>query len=96
MIIRSSSFRFLSVGLLLALAAFVRADVTPNALFCDHAVLQRDRAIPVWGKAGPGEKIAVRLGGKIEATTTAGPDGRWRVRLPGQPAGGPFKLVIEG
>ena len=96
MIIRLSSFRFLSVGLPLALAAFVRADVTPNALFCDHAVLQRDTAIPVWGKADPGEKITVRLSGKIDATAIAGPDGRWWVRLPAQPAGGPFKLVIEG
>ena len=30
------------------------ADVTPNALFAEHAVLQRELPLPVWGKGvGP-------------------------------------------
>ena len=33
------------------------------ALFNDHMVLQRDQAIPVWGKAVPGEVVTVRLEG---------------------------------
>ncbi len=90
------NFRFLSVALVWALADFVRADVTPNALFGDHAVLQRDMEIPVWGKAAPGEKITVRFAEKISTTTVAGPAGRWSARLPAQPAGGPFKLTFEG
>ena len=80
----------------LTLAVVSHADVTPNALFCDHAVLQREKPIPVWGQAAPGEKVTVRLADTITETTVAGADGRWLVRLPAQPAGGPFALVFEG
>ncbi len=77
-------------------AAALHADVTPHALFCDHAVLQRDKPIPVWGQAAPGEKVAVRLADLPAQSTTADAAGRWSVRLPAQPAGGPFKLVFQG
>ncbi|MFZ4778843.1 MAG: hypothetical protein ACOYM3_26045 [Terrimicrobiaceae bacterium] len=77
----------------LTFAAALHADVTPHALFCNHAVLQRDKPIPVWGQAAPGEKVTVRLAEKIAETAVAGADGRWSVRLPAQPAGGPFALV---
>lgn len=89
--------RLLSACILLLVSALgSRADVTPHALFRDHAVLQREKPVPVWGKASPGEKVSVRLAAQPAVTTTAGPDGRWQVRLPAQPAGGPFKLVLEG
>ena len=39
---------------LLGLSASVRADVTPAPLFTDNAVLQRDKPVPVWGKADAG------------------------------------------
>ncbi|MEI6712259.1 MAG: sialate O-acetylesterase [Verrucomicrobiota bacterium] len=52
--------------------------------------------VPVWGKAAPGERVSVQLSGNSPQATTAGADGRWSVRLPAQPAGGPFNLVIEG
>ncbi|MEI6323470.1 MAG: hypothetical protein WCP60_10245 [bacterium] len=68
----------------LTFAAALYADVTPHALFCNHAVLQRDKPIPVWGQAAPGEKVTVRLADKIAETTVAGADGRWSVRLPAQ------------
>jgi hypothetical protein len=44
------------LGLLLSLIfSALRADVTPAALFSDHAVLQQAMALPVWGKAAEGE-----------------------------------------
>ncbi|WP_439629571.1 sialate O-acetylesterase [Gemmata sp.] len=64
--------------------AEARADVHLPALFADHAVLQRDRPLPVWGWADPGEKVSVKLGaGAGEAV--AGKDGRWQVTLESQP-----------
>lgn len=48
--------------------------------FTDHAVLQRDLAVPVWGKADPGTKITVAFGGQ-EKAATADKDGKWIVRL---------------
>ena len=88
------NFFALLAGLLLALPVF--ADVTPHGIFSDHAVLQRDKPIPVWGQAAPGEKVTVRLANNIIETSVANADGRWSVSLPAQPAGGPFSLVLEG
>jgi sialate O-acetylesterase len=49
-------------------------------LFGDHAVLQRDRPLPVWGLADPGESIAVTFRGRTERAL-AGPDGRWMIHF---------------
>jgi sialate O-acetylesterase len=84
----------LALALALLMAAPAGAKVTPNPLFTDNAVLQRDREIPVWGAAADGEKITVELNGKKAATTAK--DGRWQVKLPPMPAGGPFELTISG
>src|SRR5271157_4878544 len=49
-----------------------------DALFQDHAVLQRDKPVPVWGRATPGEHVSASYGGQTLGATT-GPDGRWIV-----------------
>jgi sialate O-acetylesterase len=71
-------------------------------LFQDHAVLQRDKPIAVWGEAAAGEVVTLSL----QATPTAppistvrvqaDPAGRWRAVLPAMGAGGPFMLAAEG
>ena len=61
-------------------------------LFQDHAVLQRDHSIPIWGVGEPDELITVTLAGRC-AQTLSGPDGHWLVRLPALAAGGPYELV---
>ena len=74
-------FRRLLVPLLFAaLAGAIRADVTPAALFGDHAVLQRDKLVPVWGRADAGEKVTVTFGAQIRSAV-AGSDGGWIVFL---------------
>ncbi|WP_199232582.1 sialate O-acetylesterase [Caulobacter sp. D5] len=65
-----------------------------NGLFADHAVVQRDRPLPVFGRAKPGEAVTITLGDK-SATATAGPDGAWRTDLPAFAAGGPYKLQAK-
>jgi sialate O-acetylesterase len=45
-------------------------------VFGDHAVLQEDRLAPVWGWAGPGERVRVTFQGQT-AEARAGRDGRW-------------------
>ena len=51
-----------------------------SSLFTDHAVLQRDVAVPVWGKAEPGSKVVVQFAGQ-EKPATADKDGKWSVKL---------------
>lgn len=81
--------RCLTLAALVAPAVPALAGVEPNNLFTDHAVLQRDRDVPVWGTARPGEAITVTFADH-EAKTTAGNDGRWMVKLP------PMKASAEG
>ncbi len=83
-------------SLLLAVAVVARADVKPSALFADHAVLQRDKPVPVWGIADPGEKVSVTFAGHT-AGTIADTAGRWRVELPALTASAePRDLVFRG
>lgn len=70
-------------------------QIKPAKIFSDNMVLQREAAIPVWGNAGPGEQVTLRLG-VSEVKTKAKSDGHWMVNLPRLPAGGPFKLEIKG
>ena len=64
------------------------------SVFTDHAVLQRDMPIPVWGRARPRDWIRIVLGDAV-VRTVAGADGRFLVRLPPRPAGGPYILSAE-
>lgn len=60
-------------------------------IFGDHAVLQRDRPITIWGTAGAGQAVTVALGDH-GARVSADAHGRWRATLPALPAGGPYRL----
>jgi sialate O-acetylesterase len=79
----------------LVLSTSGHADVTPNALFSDHAVLQSGVPVPVWGTATPGEKVVVKIG-KQTQSTTADAGGRWMVHLGKLKPGGPFVMTIAG
>lgn len=63
-------------------------------LFSDGAVLQRDRALPVWGRAAPGAEVRVEFDGS-RAQALADADGRWSLQLPAHAAGGPYELVVR-
>jgi sialate O-acetylesterase len=76
-------------------ATFCFADIRLAGVFSDHMVLQRDRDIPVWGTADPGEKVTVSFMSK-QVGTVAAKDGRWMVRLGKTNAGGPFELTAAG
>jgi hypothetical protein len=80
---------------LIASANFaLRAEIRPNSLFSDNAVLQRNQRIPVWGAATSGETVTLQFAGqKVSAIAE---DGRWRVWLNPLEAGGPFTMTISG
>ena len=69
------------------------ADAAPllHDIFQDHVVLQRDRAINVWGSAAPNDELTISIAG-VSAKAQADQSGRWRVALPSLQAGGPYQL----
>ena len=70
-------------------------EVRLNGIFSDNMVLQRDRPVPVWGAAAPGETVTVTyLDAKV--TATAAPDGAWCATLPARAAAKDADLVISG
>jgi sialate O-acetylesterase len=59
-----------------------------DMMFQDHAVLQRDRPIPIWGEASPGDQVTVLINASsVHARADA--SGHWRSMLPAMTAGGP-------
>ncbi len=70
------------------------AELGLARVFSDHAVLQRDQPLTVWGTAAAGREVAVTLGGQT-ATGRADARGKWRIALPPQPAGGPYTLNVS-
>ena len=77
------------VSLLVASSAVprARADVQLPKVIGDHMVLQRDRPLPIWGWADPGEQVTVKLDGAT-ATAKADARGNWKVVLPAVKADG--------
>jgi len=76
-----------------ATAAQAQPQLAP--VFTDHAVVQRDRPLTIWGSAAPGEQVSVVFAGTTRSAR-ADRSGQWRVELPAQPAGGPHRLVATG
>lgn len=85
--------RLLLLGVALS-SGLLHAEVKPNVLFTDGAVLQRGQNVPVWGTANDGEKVTVELAGQTATTTAQG--GKWKVELKPLEAGGPFAMKISG
>ncbi|WP_395718967.1 sialate O-acetylesterase [Prosthecobacter sp.] len=54
-------------------------------LFQSNMVVQRDKPMPLWGWAAPGESITVSFGGNNKSATAAA-DRSWKVELPALPA----------
>ncbi|MBU0617653.1 MAG: 9-O-acetylesterase, partial [Planctomycetes bacterium] len=71
------------------------SDVKLPHVIADHMVLQRDKPVPIWGWADPGEAVSVTLGDHT-LKTVADEAGQWLVKLPAQNAGGPHQLVVVG
>lgn len=65
-----------------------------HPLFQDHAVLQRDQPIPIWGTAAPGVQVAVIFAGQTR-TTRADASGQWHALLPTTAAGGPYEMTVR-
>ena len=72
-------------------AARAQPTTLLDELFRDHAVLQRERPIAVWGHAAPHEDVTVSLASST-VQVQADAAGAWRATLPAMTAGGPYQL----
>ncbi|HEY5852371.1 MAG TPA: sialate O-acetylesterase [Lysobacter sp.] len=77
-----------------AAAAERRPAPLLHEMFQDHAVLQRNAPIRVWGQSKPGQAVQVTLARK-KASARADENGRWLATLPPMPAGGPYTLIAS-
>ena len=57
--------------------------------FQDHAVLQRDKPLPLWGLTSPNATVSISFAGQA-ATAMADSAGHWNAVLPAMKAGGPY------
>ncbi|MBO4906602.1 MAG: sialate O-acetylesterase [Bacteroidaceae bacterium] len=80
---------------LLCIAIMAEGKVSLPQLFQSGMVVQRGQPVPVWGMADAGESVEVEFRNKLYAAT-ADAAGRWRIDLPKQKAGGPYKIVVVG
>ena len=76
-------------ALVALLAVATQADVSVSKIFGSNMVLQRDRPVPVWGKAAPGEDISVSFAGQ-KLSAKADDAGEWQVELK------PLKVSKDG
>src|SRR4051812_13156367 len=73
-----------------------RGEITLGPIFKDHAIVQRDKPLPIWGRATPGEKVTVTFRGQ-SLNATADTNGRWIVYLEPLPATAETAdLVVSG
>ena len=73
------------VAIFASMGCTATTEVALPNLFSDHMVLQREKPVPVWGWATPGETMTVSFAGETERAT-ADKEGKWMVKLPAMKA----------
>lgn len=89
--------RYIVTSSLLALlfSAVTRAEVRLPQILSDHAVLQRNAPIHIWGWATPDAHLTVRFDKQTRSAITD-EAGEWSTWLMPESAGGPYTLTVEG
>ena len=62
-------------------------------IFTEHAVLQREKPVRIFGSCKDGSTVTLRLG-SISRSSVPAAGGRWEIILPPLPAGGPYTISI--
>ena len=76
-------------------AVQVALSIELGAPFRDHAILQREMPVPVWGWSKPGTKITVEFAGQRE-TAESGKSGKWLLTLkPLKASAAPAEMLIS-
>ena len=89
LIIRAALFLFFTAS-----CFFLKAEIKLPALFQSNMVLQRDKPCNIWGTADKGEVVTISFNNKNYSAKPS--NGKWKITLPAQPAGGPYQIFIKG
>lgn len=74
--------------------ARVKPAIQMASPFTDHAILQREMPVPVWGWSQPGAKMTVEFQGQ-KKIAVAGSDGKWSVALdPLKASAEPAEMIV--
>ncbi|MFT4156034.1 sialate O-acetylesterase [Parafilimonas sp.] len=71
-----------------------KAGVKLPILFQSNMVLQRDKPCNIWGAADNNEAITISFDNATYNTIAV--NGKWKITLPAQAAGGPYQIIIKG
>lgn len=91
-----STTKLLVCSLLLLLVMVSASDGASLKLVSgigDHAVLQRDRTLHIWGQGQPNQEVNVQIN-DVKVSGKVNAEGQWDVQLKPMPAGGPFDLTV--
>ncbi len=80
-------------SLVLCQLTLAQGELKLPSILGDHMVFQQGMPIVVWGWGKPGEEVKVSLDG-MERKGKVYADGKWMVKLPARPAGGPYEVKI--
>lgn len=86
----------MAVAALLICAALNAQDFKLAHVFSDHAVLQRESTVPVWGWGEPGKTVSVKCswnGKTVKAKVDD--EGSWKLYVETGEAGGPYTLTAK-
>jgi sialate O-acetylesterase len=89
LIIRAALFLFFTAS-----CFFLKAEIKLPSLFQSNMVLQRDKPCNIWGTADNGEAVTISFNNKNYSAKPS--NGKWKITLPAQPAGGPHQIFIKG
>ena len=89
------SIRFVFLLLFTLLPSALRAEIRLPHMLSDHAVLQRDRPIHIWGWATPGAHLTAKFHAQT-VPAIADARGAFSLWLAPESAGGPYTLTLSG
>lgn len=84
----------IAAALVAAFSLAAHAAVSLPHVLSDHAVLQRNRPIHIWGWSLPVEAVSVSFHNQ-KLATTADKLGEWHLWLDSEQAGGPYTLTVS-